>query len=79
MRSAKRADTYLFLRMDVNYEDLPQALCDGFGQATEFLQFELHARKKLAQADAVAVMDALQAQGYYLQLPPPKVKPLHPS
>ncbi len=70
LRSAKRDLTYVYLRTDVSYEDLPEALRLHFGEATQFLEFELHAGRALAQADTATVLAALEQQGFYLQLPP---------
>ena len=70
-RSARRADTYLYLHAGADYDEtLPDALRSHFGEAAAFLEFALHADKALAQADAVTVLAALDSQGFYLQLPP---------
>ncbi len=69
-RSQKRADTYVYLPAGAEYDDLPDAFRDHFGEATAFLEFELHEERFLAQADAGAVLKALEEQGFYLQLPP---------
>jgi uncharacterized protein YcgL (UPF0745 family) len=34
------------------------------------MDLELHANRRLAQADVVEVMRQIDAQGYYLQMPP---------
>ncbi len=70
MRSARRADTYVYLPVDANFEDLPEGLRRVFGEATEFLQFTLDETRRLAQAEAPDVLKALHEQGFYLQLPP---------
>jgi len=72
LRSGRRRDTYLFLCEEDEYENLPEALRTQFGEATEFLNFTLTADRKLAQVQAHVVMQALQTQGFYLQLPPNK-------
>ena len=69
-RSHKKAQTYVYLPADQEYESLPEAFIEQFGQATEFLTFELHENSKLAQVDARAVLAALNKQGFFLQLPP---------
>lgn len=70
LRSAKRADTYLYLPVDDAYEELPEALREHFGEATSFLTFTLHEQRFLAQSDPRQVLAALREQGFYLQLPP---------
>lgn len=77
LRSDKRADTYIFVPQDGQYEDLPQGLRDEFGDAVPFLNFFLHQQKLLAQADAAKVLKSLREHGFYLQLPPSQVAQDH--
>ncbi len=69
-RSEKRTETYLYLPKDAKLEDLPEALRQGFGQATWVMELELTTDRKLARADVGSVMESLANQGFYLQLPP---------
>jgi uncharacterized protein YcgL (UPF0745 family) len=69
-RSLKKAQTYVYLPSDQDYESLPEALIEQFGDAVLFLTFELHEKKKLAQVEAKSVLAALRNQGFFLQLPP---------
>lgn len=69
-KSRRRADTYVYLLADAELDSLPDALREQFGEAEAFLHFELSADRYLAQAEASAVLAALEAQGFYLQLPP---------
>ncbi len=71
-RSHKRADTYVYLPAESDFEELPEAFREHFGEATAFLDFVLHPARQLAQADPLAVLRALSEQGFYLQLPPQK-------
>ena len=70
LKSARKADTYIYLPVDADYDDLPEALRSQFGDASTILEFHLSAERELAQADPRAVLDALERQGFYLQLPP---------
>lgn len=74
-KSESKAETYVYLAADDEFAGLPQAFQDQFGVAQVFLNFWLHEEKVLAQADAKKVLAALRDQGFYLQLPPPKVLP----
>ena len=76
-RSPKKAQTYVYLPSDQDYESLPEALIEQFGDAILFLTFELHEKKKLAQVEAKTVLAALRNQGFFLQLPPPPPQPSH--
>lgn len=49
---------------------LSDALKNAFGRATFVMSLELHEEKKLARANVLHVMDSIQTNGYFLQLPP---------
>lgn len=49
---------------------LSDALKNAFGRATFVMKLELHAEKKLARANVLHVMDSIQTNGYFIQLPP---------
>ncbi|NOX52529.1 MAG: YcgL domain-containing protein [Gammaproteobacteria bacterium] len=67
-RSAKRADTYVYIPVDGEFENLPEAFRTHFGQAIKILQFHLDVNKTLAQAQAADVLRAIEDQGFYVQL-----------
>ena len=69
-RSQKREDTYLFLHADKSLDDLPEELAASFGAAVEVMRLDLEPGTRLAQADAAAVLAALENPGYFLQMPP---------
>lgn len=69
-KSRRMSDTYLYLPRGADFADLPDALLARFGEGEPFLDFELHLERHLAQADAAKVLEALNSQGFYLQLPP---------
>ena len=69
LRSKKKPDTYLYLPSGEEYENLPEGLRNQFGEAEPFLNFELTLERKLAIADPKVVLQALDHQGFYLQMP----------
>ena len=69
-RSDKKPETYLFLARGVNFEDLPEGLLAVFGKPVLVVNLLLSPERKLAQVDSGAVIKALEASGYFLQLPP---------
>jgi uncharacterized protein YcgL (UPF0745 family) len=73
-KSARRADTYVYLAASEDFAALPDALRQQLGHLTLALEFELTADKRLAQADAAHVLAQISAAGYYLQVPPPVVR-----
>ena len=69
-KSLKKLDTYLYVDKLQNFEELPSALRDSFGQYELVLEMVLSAERKLARADANQVLSDIALKGFYLQLPP---------
>jgi uncharacterized protein YcgL (UPF0745 family) len=61
---------YLIVDRARGLADVPEALLGSFGRAEPSLVFRLHADRRLAQAEAPVVLEAIERQGFYLQLPP---------
>ena len=66
----RKHDTYLYITKDGDFSKVPQSLLDLLGQLEFVLSISLDKHRKLANADAQAVLSCLKDQGYYLQLPP---------
>lgn len=69
-KGPKKADHYLYVEEEDNFERVPEALLGMLGQLELVMTLELGAERKLAQADVEEVRKALKQQGYYLQMPP---------
>jgi uncharacterized protein YcgL (UPF0745 family) len=69
-RSDHKSETYLFLALDQLFEDLPETLRTTFGEPVFVMDLTLTADSKLARMNARSVLESLQEQGYFLQLPP---------
>lgn len=69
-RSGRKAETYLYLAQGLSYEDLPPELRQAFGEPTFVMQLKLTEERRLARVDVRQVIADLDAQGFYLQLPP---------
>ncbi len=69
-KSEYKADTYLYLRSDLEAAELPEPLLKLLGQLSQFLSLSLTPSSKLAQADIDDVLLSLKEQGYFLQMPP---------
>jgi uncharacterized protein YcgL (UPF0745 family) len=77
-RSSKKDQMYLYIarpnypeaEAQAPFEQVPAVLLQAFGQASLVMHLELTPQRKLARASAVAVLEALERQGYYLQTPP---------
>lgn len=85
-RSSKRDEMYLYVaRSNQNGEsqsnadsdntadpfaNVPESMQKAFGRATFVMQLELTQERKLARVSTMRVLDALQTQGYFVQMPP---------
>ncbi len=76
-RCSKQAETYLYLRPDVERESLPEGLLRKTGKLTQVMELNLSKVTKLARVDVARVMEQLAAQGWFLQLPPPDMVDAH--
>ena len=75
-KSAKKADSYIYINEKDNFERIPEQLMQLFGKPEFTLEFELTKDRKLALADAKQVMRNLNEQGFYLQMPPKNNLPI---
>ena len=71
-KSAKKEQTYLFVKTRDDFSSVPEPLMLTFGTPTLVTLINLASKDKLAFADLAMVKTNLSEQGYYLQLPPPK-------
>jgi len=69
-RARKRAYTYLFLREDLTFQDLPAEIVERFDANQPVMELDLTEDRPLAQADAATVRTRLEDPGYHVQLPP---------
>lgn len=69
-RSSLRAEMYLYVPMDRDLTDVPQALMTSFGDAEEVMSLRLTPERKLARVNVLEVLEALASVGYFLQMPP---------
>jgi uncharacterized protein YcgL (UPF0745 family) len=69
-RSDKKAETYLYLTDEMEFDDLPTELQERFGEPAFVLRLELSADRRLARVDVTKVLESLTVHGFYLQLPP---------
>jgi hypothetical protein len=71
-KSARKAQTYLFINKRDDFTDVPEPLMKTFGTPQLVTIINLATKDKLAMADIVKVKANLKEQGFYLQLPPPQ-------
>ncbi len=71
-KSARKAQTYLFINKRDDFSEVPEALMKTFGTPQLVTIINLATKEKLAMADIDKVKANLKEQGFYLQLPPPQ-------
>ena len=69
-RSTRRDGMYLIVDRARGLADVPEGLLAQFGRAEPSLVFRLDAERPMARAEAPAVLEAIERQGFFLQMPP---------
>jgi uncharacterized protein YcgL (UPF0745 family) len=69
-RSPKEEGMYLYVDKKIDLESVPEALLKRFGKPELAMTLVLTSDKKLARADAGRVIEMIEEQGFYLQIPP---------
>lgn len=69
-RSPKEEGMYLYVDKKIGLESVPEALLKRFGKPELAMTLVLTPDKKLARADASRVIEMIEEQGFYLQIPP---------
>lgn len=75
-RSAKKADTYLYLPVEDDLTSLPDELSALFGRAIFAMELTITPDLKMSRLNAKEVLAGLYEKGYVLQLPPPSNAPV---
>jgi uncharacterized protein YcgL (UPF0745 family) len=73
-RCSKKQEMYLFVPCtddtESHLQNLPETLLRITGNLTEVMQLELAPERKLARANVIDVINAIEQQGFYIQMPP---------
>ena len=69
-RSRRVSDMYLYVDKTEGLHRVPEDLKRRFGPPEVAMELELGPSRRLARADPVAVLRAIEEVGFYLQLPP---------
>lgn len=69
-RSSKVEEMYLYVDKKEALARVPEGLLQRFGRPQPALTLVLSPARKLARADAAKVIEAIEKQGFYLQMPP---------
>lgn len=68
-KSKKKDGMYLYVAKRDHFDDVPGALRQVFGTPIFVMMFNLVGHKPLAQADKQDVLQQIQQNGFYLQMP----------
>jgi uncharacterized protein YcgL (UPF0745 family) len=69
-KSTRKQEMYLYVDKSRGLQDVPEGLLAQIGEVAPVMILHLTAERKLARADAAAVLASIRQQGFYLQLPP---------
>ena len=69
-KGSRKAEAYLYVDKARGLADVPEVLLAQFGEPEPVMSLMLDPARKLARADAAEVLATIEAQGYYLQMPP---------
>lgn len=69
-RSSKVEGMYLYVDKAEGLERVPEALMTRFGKPEPAMTLLLHPERKLARANVADVLQAIAANGFFLQMPP---------
>lgn len=76
-RCSRQSEMYLYVRADLQPDQLPEALRKLTGQLHRVMDLELGPERKLARVETARVVASLQGSGYFLQMPPNGVLEAH--
>ena len=68
-RSDKKEETYLYLARGTEFDDLPAELQQLFPEPVLVTNLVLSPERKLAQVDVNKVIEHLENDGFFVQLP----------
>lgn len=77
-KSSKKDEMYLYVERLEKKDDkaidplevLPEALRSAFGRATFVMDLELSEARKLARVNVLHVLDSIETNGFFIQMPP---------
>lgn len=66
----KKNEMYLYVKKDVDFNELPQELTSQFANSIFVMDLLLTKDRKLARENIETVMENINSKGFHLQLPP---------
>ncbi len=69
-RSTRKQEMYLYVDKAAGIAEVPEVLLTQFGEPESVMTLLLTPGRKLARADAAEVLQKIDEQGFFLQMPP---------
>lgn len=69
-KNPRKEGMYIYVSKDKGLEPVPEVLLASMGQPEHVMDLLLTPQRTLARVDVNEVMAALDAQGFFLQMPP---------
>jgi len=69
-RSSVKEGLYIYLGFETPLNELPAPVMKQLGEPEKALEFDLTEARKLPNADAKEVLESIESQGFYIQMPP---------
>jgi len=68
-RSSVKEGLYIYLGFETPLDDLPAPVMKQLGEPEKALEFDLTESRQLPNADAKEVLESIENQGFYIQMP----------
>ena len=69
-KGSRKPDAYLYIQREGDFSQVPESLLDLMGSLQLVISLDVTADSTLARACVEEVLQQLEGQGFYLQLPP---------
>lgn len=69
-KSNKKADLYLYLDKQDDFSSVPGTILKSIGQPEYVMQLEITPERKLARENAADVINGINENGFFIQMPP---------
>lgn len=70
-KGSKKEEMYLYVDQKTGTAQVPEPLLQSFGRLESVMIMPLTAERKLARVSAEEVLQGIEADGFFLQMPPP--------
>ena len=69
-RGSRESELYLYVVRGDDLSDMPEELLSRMGELKEVMSLVLSAERKLSRVKVETVLEEIEKNGYFLQLPP---------